>query len=278
VNDVATALPEASARPRRVVRRRALTAAAGLAAAVAIAIPVALATSGAAPRQEATAAAAPQAAPAQRPEVPEAVATPQKAKPQQPALKSHPRVVQALAPGATPPVGVSASSSSGAGSAPASDKEVRAELAEFRQHLQGVGAARGAVASVQSDGTAVAPLDAPAVVAAVMAAGNEIATKPYKWGGGHGAWRDSGYDCSGSVSFALAGAGLLQSPLNSTLFMRWGAAGPGRWISIYANNGHAFMVVAGLRFDTSGAQGGTRWQPVDGRSYAGFTVRHPPGL
>jgi hypothetical protein len=131
---------------------------------------------------------------------------------------------------------------------------------------------------VNADGTAVAPLDAPAVVAQVIAAGNEIATKPYKWGGGHGAWRDSGYDCSGSVSFALAGAGLLNRPLDSTRFMKWGAPGQGRWISIYANNGHAFMVVAGLRFDTSGAQGGTRWQPVDGRSYAGFVVRHPPGL
>jgi hypothetical protein len=118
----------------------------------------------------------------------------------------------------------------------------------------------------------------PDVVAVVIAAGNEIATKPYKWGGGHGAWSDSGYDCSGSVSFALAGAGLLDSPLDSTGFMGWGDAGPGRYISIYANHGHAFMVVAGLRFDTSGAQGGTRWQPAAGRSYGGFVVRHPPGL
>jgi cell wall-associated NlpC family hydrolase len=116
------------------------------------------------------------------------------------------------------------------------------------------------------------------VVKAVIAAGNEIATKPYKWGGGHGAWRDSGYDCSGSVSFALAGAGLLQAPLNSTGFLTYGDSGPGRWITLYTNHGHMFMVVAGLRFDTSGAQGGTRWQPVDGRSYGGFTVRHPPGL
>jgi hypothetical protein len=115
-------------------------------------------------------------------------------------------------------------------------------------------------------------------VATVIAAGNEIATKPYKWGGGHGAWKDSGYDCSGSVSFALAGAGLLDSPLTSGGLMRYGKPGPGRWITIYANNGHTFMVVAGLRFDTSGAQGGTRWQPPDGRSYAGFTARHPPGL
>jgi hypothetical protein len=281
VKPVATALPEAPARPARVVRRRALTAGAALAAAVAIAIPVALASSGGSSgsHQQATAAAAPQTAnPAQRPEVPEAIATPQKAGAQdQPAIKSHPRVVQALGPGESPPAGVTAGNGT-SGSAPPSDDEVRSELAEFRQHLQGVGTARGATPGVNGDGTATAPLDAPTVVAQVIAAGNEIATKPYKWGGGHGAWRDSGYDCSGSISFALAGAGLLNSPLDSTRFMKWGAPGQGRWISIYANNGHAFMVVAGLRFDTSGAEGGTRWQPVAGRSYAGFVVRHPPGL
>ena len=124
----------------------------------------------------------------------------------------------------------------------------------------------------------MAPHGVPGVVLAVIAAGNEIATKPYKWGGGHGAWQDNGYDCSGSVSFALAGAGLLDSPLASGGFMRYGKPGPGRWITIYTNPGHMFMVVAGLRFDTSGANGGTRWQAVGSRSYGGFTVRHPPGL
>jgi cell wall-associated NlpC family hydrolase len=133
------------------------------------------------------------------------------------------------------------------------------------------------VPEVRSDGTAVAPLEAPDVVATIVAAGNAIATTPYKWGGGHGAWRDKGYDCSGSVSFALAGAGLMTSPLTSGGFMHWGARGPGKWVTIYANAGHVFMVVAGLRFDTSGAQGGTRWQPAP-RSYAGFVARHPPGL
>jgi hypothetical protein len=154
---------------------------------------------------------------------------------------------------------------------------VRSELLAFRQHLAMIGAPRGPIPRVTRDGTAVAPTGAPEVVAAVIAAGNAIATTPYKWGGGHGAWRDTGYDCSGSVSFALAGAGLLDGPLDSTGFMDWGASGPGRWITVYANPGHAFMVVAGLRFDTSGAQGGTRWQPADGRSYAGFVARHPPG-
>ena len=85
--------------------------------------------------------------------------------------------------------------------------------------------------------------------------GNEIARTPYKWGGGHGAWADNGYDCSGSVSFALAGAGLLGQPLTSGQLMQYGDAGPGRWITIYANGTHTFMFVAGLRFDTSGRSG-----------------------
>ena len=111
------------------------------------------------------------------------------------------------------------------------------------------------------DGTAVAPEDAPEPVKRVIQAGNAISKFPYKWGGGHGAWRDTGYDCSGSVSFALAGAGLLRSPLASGAFMKWGDEGQGEWITIYANPGHIFMVVAGLRFDTSGrGRAGTRWQ------------------
>jgi cell wall-associated NlpC family hydrolase len=210
-------------------------------------------------------------------------AAPSKPKPKYspPPLKPHPKVVQAVGPGqAPPPSGVTAGSGTknSSNTAPPSDAQVRTELAAFKRHLDGVGAARGPVAEVRPDGTAVVPLDAPDVVARVVAAGNAIATTPYKWGGGHGAWKDTGYDCSGSVSFALAGAGLLQSPLTSGAFMHWGAPGRGRWITILANGGHAFMVVAGLRFDTSGAEGGTRWQPVNGRSYAGFAVRHPPGL
>jgi cell wall-associated NlpC family hydrolase len=116
------------------------------------------------------------------------------------------------------------------------------------------------------------------VVKRVIMAANEIAKFPYKWGGGHGAWRDNGYDCSGSVSFALAGAGLLDRPLTSGLFMNYGEPGRGRWITIYANSGHMFMVVAGLRFDTSGqGRAGTRWQE-EARSTTGLAVRHIPGL
>jgi cell wall-associated NlpC family hydrolase len=158
-------------------------------------------------------------------------------------------------------------------------REARAALSSFRQHLNTTAFLRtGPRARVLPDGSAIAPDNAPDVVKRVILAGNEIAKFPYKWGGGHGAWRDDGYDCSGSVSFALAGAGLLKSPLASGGFLDYGSPGPGKWITIYTNHGHIFMVVAGLRFDTSGqGRAGTRWQE-ESRSTAGFSVRHIPGL
>ena len=118
----------------------------------------------------------------------------------------------------------------------------------------------------------------PVTVRRIIAAGNRIAYMPYKYGGGHVRWNDTGYDCSGSVSYALHGAGLLDSALTSGDFMRWGAPGPGRWVTIYAAPGHVYMIVAGRRFDTTGrSETGTRWQPAQ-RSSAGYVVRHPPGL
>ncbi|MEA2379002.1 MAG: hypothetical protein QOD13_2909 [Thermoleophilaceae bacterium] len=112
----------------------------------------------------------------------------------------------------------------------------------------------------------------------VIAAGNRIATKPYKYGGGHGRYFDSGYDCSGSISFALHFAGLLRTPLDSTGFMSYGAPGRGRHITIYANAGHAYMVVDGRRYDTSAIrETGSRWTSTH-RSSQGYVVRHPPGL
>jgi peptidoglycan hydrolase-like protein with peptidoglycan-binding domain len=119
----------------------------------------------------------------------------------------------------------------------------------------------------------------PPAVRKVIRAANRIATKPYRYGGGHRRFpKDSGYDCSGSVSYALHGAGLLTSPLPSGAFRHWGAPGPGRWITIYANGGHMYMVVAGRRYDTSGLSArGTRWTR-EMRDAAGFAVRHPPGL
>ena len=116
------------------------------------------------------------------------------------------------------------------------------------------------------------------VVARVVRAANRIQSKPYKYGGGHGRWNDSGYDCSGSVSYALHGGGLLSSPLTSGGFMSWGRPGKGRRITIYASPGHVYMVIDGRRFDTTGRdETGSRWQASD-RSSAGYVVRHPPGL
>jgi hypothetical protein len=133
-------------------------------------------------------------------------------------------------------------------------------------------------ATALPNGVAVPPLEAPEAVKQIIEAGNIIARSPYVWGGGHGKWIDTGYDCSGSVSFALAAAGLLAGPLDSGRLSRWGAAGPGRWVTIYANAGHVFMEVAGIRFDTSGQRvTGSRWQN-DARPTTGFAVRHPPGL
>jgi cell wall-associated NlpC family hydrolase len=115
-------------------------------------------------------------------------------------------------------------------------------------------------------------------VAKVVAAANQIATTPYVWGGGHGGSASGGYDCSGSLSYALAAAGLINGSLTSGGFMSWGDAGPGRRITVYANAGHAFMVVDGRRYDTSALRGGgTRWSSAM-RSTAGFVARHPPGL
>jgi cell wall-associated NlpC family hydrolase len=136
----------------------------------------------------------------------------------------------------------------------------------------------GAKAQLTDDGLAIAPADAPEEVKKVIAAANKIARTPYRYGGGHGRWDDSGYDCSGSVSYALHGGGLLDRSMPSGGFTSWGEAGEGTWITIYANGGHMYMVVAGLRFDTSGrSKSGSRWQKDD-RSASGFTVRHPEGF
>jgi cell wall-associated NlpC family hydrolase len=133
-------------------------------------------------------------------------------------------------------------------------------------------------ADVLENGIALPPLDSPAEVRAIIEAGNAIARTPYKWGGGHGRWQDTGYDCSGSVSFALASAGLLSGPLASGPLMSWGLPGKGTWITVWSNPGHVFMEVAGVRFDTGGTRvTGSRWQATM-RSTAGFVARHPAGL
>ncbi len=128
-------------------------------------------------------------------------------------------------------------------------------------------------------GRAHAPAEAPTPVVAAIHAGNRISGKPYKWGGGHGSFDDSGYDCSGTVSYALGRAGLLSSPMDSKSLMNYGESGRGRWITVYARSGHAFMVVAGIRLDTTGNHGndGPGWRG-NARSLSGFVARHPAGL
>jgi cell wall-associated NlpC family hydrolase len=139
----------------------------------------------------------------------------------------------------------------------------------------------GSVAQIV-DGVAYAPEDAPDAVKQVIWAGNEIVGKPYVYGGGHGDFKDDGYDCSGTVSYALHGGDLLAQPRDSSSFFRYGSAGKGSWIAIYTNSGHMYMTVAGIRLDTSAADDrgglkGPRWRPLR-ISDKGFRVRHPVGL
>jgi hypothetical protein len=128
------------------------------------------------------------------------------------------------------------------------------------------------------NGRAIPPVNAPAAVKKVIAAANKIRTKPYIYGGGHARWWDAGYDCSGAVSFALHGGSLITSPLPSGSLAGWGSAGKGRWITVYANGGHAYAVIAGLRWDTAGNTNGTgpRWHKSLRAAASGpFTARHP---
>jgi hypothetical protein len=152
--------------------------------------------------------------------------------------------------------------------------------------------APGAKATLLPDGTAAAPADAPEAVKQAIWAANKLQDKPYKYGGGHAKIEDTGYDCSGTVSYALIAAGLLESPLPSGPFMRWGEKGRGQWITVYSHSGHAYMVIAGLRLDTSAYasrtarlrkvarsafERGPRWRPTS-RPSRGFRARHPLGL
>jgi len=133
--------------------------------------------------------------------------------------------------------------------------------------------------AVLRHGIAYAPEEAPLNVKRAIWATNTLLRKPYVWGGGHGSFFDTGYDCSGTVSFALHYAGVLGSPEVSQSLMSYGQPGPGRWMTVYARNGHTWMIIAGLRLDTTGFYGdeGPRWRP-DGRTSWGFEARHPAGL
>ena len=135
-------------------------------------------------------------------------------------------------------------------------------------------------ARLLKNGMLVPPNSAPGRVKRVIAFANRIRTKPYVWGGGHGRWWDRGYDCSGSVSYALHGGRFLRSPLPSGPLERWGMGGEGRWITVYANSGHTYATIAGYRWDTSGngdGKTGPSWHQ-DPRDNVGYVVRHPAGF
>ena len=167
--------------------------------------------------------------------------------------------------------------------AKAAREQTLAGLADRQQALEHdlgqVGAPLpGQRAKLLSNGDAVAPAGAPLAVRGAIEAANRINHLPYIWGGGHGSFSDSGYDCSGAVSYALHGGGLLSSPLDSTGLEFWGSPGAGNWITVFANSGHTYAVIAGLRWDTSMTGGnGPRWSTMM-RSSAGFVARHPSGL
>jgi cell wall-associated NlpC family hydrolase len=140
----------------------------------------------------------------------------------------------------------------------------------------------GSLARIASDGLAQAPADAPAAVKQAIAAGNQLIGEPYLYGGGHASFSSSGYDCSGAVSYALHGANLLASPLDSSALELWGVSGAGQWITVYANPQHTYVEIAGIRLDTSragdiGGQTGPRWRALLS-SHSGYVARHPAGL
>jgi cell wall-associated NlpC family hydrolase len=155
-------------------------------------------------------------------------------------------------------------------------------ISDIRHQLAASGmTARTDQATLTSDGLAIAPVGAPEQVQEIIDAGNEIAHLPYIWGGGHMTYEDTGYDCSGSLSYVLAAAGLLDGTMTSGQLESWGKPGPGKWITVFATDGHTFMYVAGLRFDTVAlAETGTRWSAsaADEPDLGSFVERHPAGL
>ena len=155
-------------------------------------------------------------------------------------------------------------------------------VSEIRRELAASGmTASTDQATLTSDGLAIAPVGAPAAVQEIIAAGNQISHLPYIWGGGHETYEDTGYDCSGSLSYVLAAAHLLDRTMTSGQLESWGEPGPGKWITVFATGGHTFMYVAGLRFDTVAlAETGTRWsaRSADEPDLGSFVERHPAGL
>jgi cell wall-associated NlpC family hydrolase len=155
-------------------------------------------------------------------------------------------------------------------------------LSQVKQELAASGlSGRGSRGTLTPDGLAIPPANAPPIIKAMIQAANMIAHLPYRYGGGHASFQDTAYDCSGSLSYVFASVGLLTTPVDSTQLMGMGDLGPGQWVTIYADPGHTFMEIAGLRFDTVAlAETGSRWsnRPPDEPNLASFAVRHPPGL
>ena len=168
------------------------------------------------------------------------------------------------------------------------EKALRAVVAKSNSAPKTYSAPAGGTTRINSDGTATAPAGAPAAVQQAIAAANQIINTSYCYGGGHGSFQSSCYDCSGAVSFALHGAGLLSSPEDSTSLESYGVSGPGRWITVYADSSHAFIVIGGRAFDTADYGGpnipagsGPRWRsnPTGNLQDGGnYVVRHPAGL
>ncbi len=221
-----------------------------------------------------------------------------------PALHGHPQVIEPIAgaasgpssgagagasvsvggpsPGGSGGSGSGGSGSGGSGSGGSGGLAQPVSLDQVRQELQASGLnAGGNHATITPAGLAIAPLDAPPQVQEVIDAGNEIAHLPYRFGGGHGTFIDTAYDCSGSLSFVFAAAGLLSTTMTSGSLASWGRPGPGRWITVFANAGHTFMYVAGLRFDTVAlAETGSRWsnRSANEPDLRTFAIRHPAGF
>ena len=200
-----------------------------------------------------------------------------------PLPQAHPQVVTPVAGAAANIDVASAPATAGVSVGPASSSLPQPmSVTDIRKQLAMSGMTASAnQATLTTDGLAVAPIGAPAAVQAVIAAGNQIARLPYRYGGGHLTFQDSAYDCSGSISYVFAAADLLNHTVVSGELENWGDPGPGKWITVFANAGHTFMYVAGLRFDTVAlAETGSRWsnRPADEPDLSTFSVRHPPGL
>jgi peptidoglycan hydrolase CwlO-like protein len=155
---------------------------------------------------------------------------------------------------------------------------LQARERDLQKEIEPSAAPPGGQTATLANGMAIPPANAPVAVRSAIEAGNRIVGLPYVWGGGHGSFESSGYDCSGTVSYALHGGGFLSSPLDSSGLTTWGSPGPGNWITVYAYSGHAYVVIAGLRLDTSGTVGGSgpSWS-TEMRSSSGFVARHPDG-